>query len=339
MIKKAMVMAAGMGSRLEPLTLNTPKPLIKIANIPVMDILLKNLKKYGITDVIANTYYLSEQIIERYAENKAVNINFSYIKEDELSGTAGGLKKCQHFFDDGENFLVTSADGFFDIDLSKVFEAHTKSGAIATIVAKDIHIDDVSNFGVIVCDENSYVKEFQEKPSKEEAKSTLINTGIYVFNYKIFDYIPANTFFDFAKNVFPSLMQNNEKINVYKTNEYWCDIGTIGQYIQTHKDIFNGVIKIEDTKIENFYSSKLILGNKPIISSSTKLVGDNTIGNNCIFEENTTIENSIIYDNVKIIKNSTVKNSIIAENSIISGNITDKVIGANSILEHTLEEV
>ena len=120
MIKKAMVMAAGVGSRLEPLTLTTPKPLINVANIPVMDILLSNLKKYGINDVIANTHYLAEQIIERYSNKKTININFSYIKEDDLSGTAGGLKKCQHFFDEGEDFLVTSADGLFNIDLNSV---------------------------------------------------------------------------------------------------------------------------------------------------------------------------------------------------------------------------
>ena len=339
MMKKAMVMAAGMGSRLEPLTLNTPKPLIKIANIPVMDILFNNLKKFGIESVIANTYYLSEQIIERYSNSNTSGINFSYIKEDELSGTAGGLKKCQYFFDCDEDFLVTSADGFFDIDLKKVFDSHKKSGAIATIVAKDIHIDDVSNFGVIGCDENSYVKEFQEKPKKEEAKSTLVNTGIYVFNYKIFNYIPPNTFFDFAKNVFPELMNDNQKINVYQTNEYWCDIGTIGQYIQTHKDIFNGVIKIDNTEIKNFYNSKLVQGNNMQVSMSTKFIGNNIIGSNCIFEDNVKIENSVIYDNVKIIKNSVIKNSIIAENSIIAGNIDHKIIEANSILEHTLEEV
>ena len=339
MITKAMVMAAGMGSRLEPLTLSVPKPLIKIANVPVMDILLNNLKKIGINDVIANTYYLSEQIIERYNAKRAVDINFSYVKEDELSGTAGGLKKCQHFFDEGEDFLVTSADGFFDIDLKKVFDSHKKSGAIATIVSKNVPEDEVSNFGVIVCDDNSFVSEFQEKPTKEEAKSTLVNTGIYVFNYKIFDYIPANTFYDFAKNVFPSLMTDNQKINVYQTNEYWCDIGTIGQYRQTHKDLFNNVINVDDVKIKDFYNSKLISGKNEKISRSTQFRGNNVIGNNCIFEDDVQIENSVIYDNVKIIKNSVIKNSIIAENSIISGNIDNKVIGANSILEYTLEEV
>lgn len=334
-----MVMSAGVGSRLEPLTLTTPKPLISVANIPVMDILLSNLKKFGIQGVIANTYYLAEQIIDRYTIKKPVDIEFSYVREDELSGTAGGFKKCQHFFDKGEDFIVTSADGLFDINLKKVFDNHIKSGAIATIVAKNVDIEEVEKFGVIVADDDGFVSEFQEKPSVEEAKSTLINTGIYIFNYKIFDYIPENLFFDFAKNVFPALMQDGQKINVYKTNEYWCDIGSISQYQQTHQDVFNQIIKIDGVKIKDFYNSQLIKGQNVQFSANVKLVGNNTIGNNCKFEDNVIIENSIIYDNVKIVENSVIKNCIIAENSLIAGDYKNQVIGANSILENTLEEI
>lgn len=335
MITKAMVMAAGVGSRLEPLTLTTPKPLIKISNIPVMDILLCNLKRYGISDVIANTYYLAEQIIERYSNRKTIDVNFSYIKEENLSGTAGGLKQCQYFFNEDEDFLVVSADGLFDINLEKIFQNHQKSGAIATIVAKNVDKKDVSNFGVIVCDEKNFVKEFQEKPSLEEAKSTLINTGIYIFNYKIFDYIPKNQFFDFAKNVFPALMENNEKINVYQTGEYWCDIGSIEQYKQTHNDILNGIIKIDNIQIDK----NLICGRNSQIEKSSKLIGNNVIGNNCIIEKNVILENSIIYDNVKICANAIIKNSIIAENSKISGDINNQIIEAKTVLEKTLEVV
>lgn len=335
MITKAMIMAAGVGSRLEPLTLTVPKPLVKIANVPVMDILLCNLKKYGISGVIANTYYLAEQIIERYSNKKTIDIDFSYIKEENLSGTAGGLKQCQHFFEEDESFLVVSADGLFDIDLKKVFESHKKSGAIATIVAKNIDKKEVSKFGVIVCDDENYVKEFQEKPALEDAKSTLINTGIYVFDYRIFDYIPENQFFDFAKNVFPALMGDNEKINVYQTDEYWCDMGSIEQYKQTHHDIFNGFLNFENLKFEN----NLICGQNSKINSSVKLSGNNVIGNNCIIEKNVVLENSIIYDNVKIGANTVIKNSIIAENSSVLGKFNDKIIEANTILEKILEVV
>lgn len=205
---KAMIMAAGMGSRLEPLTLMVPKPLIPVMNTPIMDIILTQLADLGVKDVISNTYYLSEQIIDRYSKNK-LGIHFNYIKETELSGTAGGVKKCQFFFDEGEDFIVMSGDVLTNADIKKGVEIHKKSGAVATIGIKQIAHEKVSHFGVVVTDENGYITEFQEKPSIEEAKSNCINTGIYIFNYKIFDYIPENTFYDFAKNVFRNYLTKN----------------------------------------------------------------------------------------------------------------------------------
>ena len=180
---KAMIMAAGMGSRLEPITLRMPKPLIPVMNRPIMDIILSQLSSIGVKNVISNTYYLADQIIDRYKNNN-LGINFSYIKETELSGTAGGVKKCQFFFDEGEDFIVMSGDVLTTADIKKGIEIHKKSGAIATIGVKQVQHELVSNFGVVVTNENGYITEFQEKPSIEEAKSNLINTGIYIFNYK-----------------------------------------------------------------------------------------------------------------------------------------------------------
>ena len=132
-----MVMAAGMGSRLEPVTLLMPKPLIPVMNVPIMDVILTKLKSVGIVDVISNTYYLSDKIIDRYSKNK-LGINFNYIKETELSGTAGGVKKCQFFFNEGEDFVVMSGDLLTTADIKKGIERHKKSNAIATIGVKKI---------------------------------------------------------------------------------------------------------------------------------------------------------------------------------------------------------
>ena len=235
---KAMVMAAGMGSRLEPLTLSVPKPLIPVMNQPLMDIILTQLSELGVKDVISNTYYLADKIIERYQKNN-LGINFNYIKETALSGTAGGVKKCQDFFNKGEDFIVMSGDILTNAEIEEGIKIHKESGAIATIGVKQVPHELVSHFGVVVTDENGYIKEFQEKPSLAEAKSNLINTGIYIFNYKIFDYIPENTFYDFAKNVFPQLLKDGQ-INTFEVNGYWNDIGTIEQYKQSMQDIFNG---------------------------------------------------------------------------------------------------
>ena len=255
---KAMVMSAGVGSRLEPLTKSVPKPLITIANKPVMDILLENLQSIGVKDVIANTYYLSEQIVTRYIKNK-LGINFNYITEETLSGTAGGVKKCQFFFDKDEDFFVLSADGVTNADLLKGMEIHKDSGAIATIGVKPVKEEEIPNFGVVVTDSNGYIIEFQEKPSIKEAKSNLINTGIYIFSYKIFDYIPANEFYDFAKDVFPKLLEDRQ-INVFNVDEYWSDIGTLEQYRQSTKDLFENLYTFKHDKIVSTNTGKYICG-------------------------------------------------------------------------------
>ena len=220
-----MVMAAGVGSRLEPLTQNIPKPLVPVLNKPVMDILLQKLKSYGIEKVIANTHYLAQQIEDRYTENSPVDIDFSFIRETDLSGTAGGVKKCESFFEGEEDFLVVSADGLHDADLEKVMRSHKESGCIATMAISAVEHNEVSKYGVVVSSPLHRVLEFQEKPPVNEAKSNFINTGIYVFNKRIFDFIPKGKKYDFAKDVFPALLKAGEKINTYRIYSYWSDIG------------------------------------------------------------------------------------------------------------------
>lgn len=326
-VKKAMVMSAGMGSRLEPLTLSVPKPLIPVANKPVMDVLFERLKDFGIQDVICNTYYLADQIIDRYSDNKI--INFNYIKEETLSGTAGGLKKCQHFFNDGDTFLVLSADGITDADFEKGIQSHIKSGAVATIGIKQIPQEEVSHFGVVVTDENGFVSEFQEKPSVAEAKSNYINTGIYIFNYEIFNYIPEGQFYDFAKNVFPDLLEN-AKINTFEISEYWTDIGTMAQYKQSLIDLYDGCYDFAHSDFVKTEYGSYIKGNTQI-HQDTKFIGVSSIGNGCKIGKNVTIIDSIIWDGVVIADNCTVKNSVISSGSEIRSDITDVVLGADKI--------
>lgn len=294
---KAMVMAAGMGSRLEPITLMIPKPLIPVMNRPLMDIILTQLHNVGVKEVISNTYYLANQIIDRYKNNN-LGIKFNYIKETELSGTAGGVKKCQFFFDKGEDFIVMSGDILTTADIDKAVEIHKASNAIATIGVKEIPHEYVSHFGVVVTDEEGYITEFQEKPSVEEAKSNLINTGIYIFNYKIFDYIPENEFCDFAKNVFPKLLKERA-INTFVVDEYWNDIGTIGQYKQSIQDVFNGVCQIDHDRIIDTNLGSYVCGDSKI-PSTIRFVGNTVVGNNCKLGEYIKLENCIVLDNAEI---------------------------------------
>lgn len=325
MVKKAMIMAAGVGSRLDPLTQEVPKPLVPIANRPIMDILFERLLDISVKDVVANTHYKSEQIIERYKDNK-FGINFSYVNEEKLSGTAGGVKKCQFFFDEGEDFLVLSADGLSNANLKAAIESHKKSGAIASIGIKKIAIEEIPHFGVVVTDKEGFISGFQEKPTIEEAKSDKINTGIYIFNYKLFDYIPENTFYDFAKNVFPDLLSKGIKINTFSVDEYWSDIGTIDQYKQSSKDLFSDFLEINHSGIINTAEGSYIKGESNI-PKSVKFIGVNTVGKNCKIGENVTLENCIIWDNVEIKDNVVLQDCVIASNSKIYTNLDNQIIG------------
>lgn len=330
MVSKAMIMAAGVGSRLDPLTQDVPKPLVPIANRPIIDILLEKLSDISIKDVIANTHYKAEQIIEHF-QNNNYGMNIKHIYEKELSGTAGGVKKCQFFFDEGDDFLVLSADGLSNANLKAAIESHKESDAIVSMGIKKIALEEIPNFGVVVTDESGFVTEFQEKPAIKDAKSDCINTGIYIFNYKIFDYIPENTFYDFAKNVFPDLLQKGIRINTFPVNEYWSDIGTINQYIQSTMDLFDNLYDIRHSEIIQIETGSYIKGDS-FIAPSASLIGRNVLGNNCIVGKNVVLENCILWNDVEIKDNKVLKNCIIASHSEINSSMVNQVVGPNQII-------
>ena len=333
-----MVMAAGVGSRLEPLTQKIPKPLVPVSNKPVMDILLQKLKNYGVEHVIANTHYLAEKIQTRYKDkNSPVNIDIKFLHETELSGTAGGVKKCQFFFEDTDNFLVLSADGLHDADLEKIIQSHIKSGCIATMAISADEHNEVSKYGVVVPSKDFTVEEFQEKPPIYEAKSNFINTGIYVFNKRIFDFIPENRVYDFAKDVFPSLMEAGEKINVYRIYSYWSDIGTISQYIQSNIDALSKKVMIPNSDVVRKYDTVYTAGRGVQVAETAVFKNNVIIGNNCKIGENTVLDNVILWDNVVVEDGVELKNIVCANNSVIKSSVDGsdewKVFGPEKIIE------
>ncbi len=328
MIKKAMIMAAGVGSRLGVLSDIVPKPLVPIANIPVIDILLKHISSFGINEVIANTFFKAE-FIQNHCKNNKYGVNFNYVTEKELSGTAGGLKKCQFFFDNEEDFIVLSADGLSDVNIEAAYNSHKASNAIATIVTKEVPHNEVSKYGIIVTDTNNIVESFQEKPSLDTAKSNLANTGIYIFKHEIFNFIPENTFYDFAKNVFVFLMNNNIKINTFKHNGYWSDIGSIEQYKQSNRDILDNLIsfiKPKDVILSD--NGKYLKDDNTIVNSSSKFVGNSIIGKNCIIGQNSLIKNSILWDNIKVMDNVEIDNSIVLPGITVKSPIRNEIISS-----------
>ena len=175
-----------------------------------------------------------------------------------------------------------------------------------------------------------FITEFQEKPSIETANSNFINTGIYIFNYKIFDYIPENTFYDFAKDVFPNLLKQ-KAVNTFEISEYWSDIGTLEQYKLSTQDLFNSLYSFNHSGIIKTDTGFYITGNSSI-GPNVKFIGNSTIGDNCKIGENVVIENSILWDNVEIDDNIVIKDCVIASNCSIHADLYSQIVGANELI-------
>jgi mannose-1-phosphate guanylyltransferase len=230
-----MVLAAGLGTRLRPLTNEFPKPMVPVLDRPVMAHILELLGRHGLTEVIANLHYFPETISSYFGES------ISYRLEDELLGTAGGVRGCSEFFGD-EAFLVISGDALTDIDLSAFIATHRQSGAIATLAVKKVA--DTREYGVVLHDRAGRITGFQEKPEPEEALSDLGNCGIYIFEPQIFDYFPDRPFVDWANDVFPALLEHDVPFHIHEVGEYWNDVGSLAELRQGTFDALSGELHL-----------------------------------------------------------------------------------------------
>lgn len=215
-----MVLAAGLGTRLRPLTYQITKPMVPVLDRPVMAHILDLLRLHGFEQVIANLHYFPETIQSYFGDR------LSYRFEEDLLGTAGGVRGCREFFA-GETFLVISGDALTDIDLSALVARHRQAGGIATLAVKKV--PDTREFGVVLTDRDGRITGFQEKPDPSEALSDLGNCGIYVFEPEIFDHFPAEPFVDWANDVFPALLERDIPFHTHEIDEYWNDVGSLAE--------------------------------------------------------------------------------------------------------------
>lgn len=231
-----MVLAAGLGTRLRPLTYEITKPMVPVLDRPVMEHILDLLGKHGFEDVVANLHYFPDSIREYFGER------ITYRLEEELLGTAGGVRACAEFFGE-EPFVVISGDALTDIDLTAFVARHREAGGIATLAVKQVA--DTREYGVVLHDRDGRITGFQEKPQPEEALSSLGNCGIYIFDPKIFDYFPSRPFVDWAQDVFPVLLENDVPFHIHETREYWNDVGSLSELKQGTFDALRGELRLE----------------------------------------------------------------------------------------------
>jgi mannose-1-phosphate guanylyltransferase len=233
---RAMVLAAGLGTRLRPLTYEITKPMVPVLDRPVMEHIVDLLDRHGFDRVIANLHYFPDSIREHFGDR------MEYRFEPELLGTAGGVRACADFFGD-EPFLVISGDALTDIDLTALANTHRETDGIATLAVKQV--PDTHEFGVVLHDREGRITGFQEKPSPDEALSDLGNCGIYVFDPQIFDYFPDSEFVDWAKDVFPVLLENDVPFYIHEVREYWNDIGSLAELRKGTFDALRGELHLQ----------------------------------------------------------------------------------------------
>ena len=234
---RAMILAAGVGSRLDPLTRNVPKPLVPILNRPVMEYLIELLKKHGFDEIMVNLYYLGDQIKAYFGDGSRWGVKIYWSQEDQLWGDAGSVKRVEEFFKD-DTFIVIGGDDLTDMDLTRLVKTHKNKKALSTIALS--LVDDPSEYGIVLLNEDNRITRFLEKPKGEVIFSNMANTGVYVFEPEIFDLIPRGTFYLFGKQVFPLLLDQKRPLYGHLTAAYWKDVGNLKIYQQTHIDVLAG---------------------------------------------------------------------------------------------------
>jgi mannose-1-phosphate guanylyltransferase len=325
---KAMILAAGKGTRVRPITHTIPKPMIPILQKPVMEFLLELLREHGFTEIMVNVSHLAEEIENYFRDGQRFGVEIAYsfegrIEDGELIGdalgSAGGLKKIQNFqrfFDD--TFVVLCGDALIDLDLTEAVRRHKAKGAMASLITMRVPKDQVSSYGVVVTDEDGRVRSFQEKPAVDEAASNMINTGIYIFEPEVLDFVPSDKPFDIGSDLFPKLVEAGAEFYALPMEFEWVDIGKVPDYWQAIRSVLQGQLRqvhIPGKEVrpgiftglnvaadwdQIKITGPIYVGGMSRIENGATIIGPAMIGPNCHICEGATIDNSIIFDYSRI---------------------------------------
>jgi len=302
-----MVLAAGKGTRLFPLTGEIPKPMAPVLGKPLIQYTFELLAGTGVEEIHVNVHYLADSILDAYGAAPSVNGTRVHIThEDRLMGTAGSVRHIAEHCD--ETFVVIMGDALTDVDVRDVVAFHKERGALATLAL--MPVADTSQYGVVQLDSERSIVSFQEKPVTGEAISKLANTGIYVLEPEVMDYIPKDTFFDFAEDLFPRLLEAGERLAGYEGNFYWSDVGTLEAYRAAQHDALSGKIRLKipgeqrseglwiDRSVRLHHTATLegqvVLRQDAVIGRGATLVGDTTVGSGCWVQPGATVKQSIL---------------------------------------------
>ncbi|MDX1977237.1 MAG: NDP-sugar synthase [Pseudanabaenaceae cyanobacterium bins.68] len=318
-----MILAAGKGTRIRPITYVMPKPMIPIMQKPVMEFLVELLRQHNFDQIMVNVSHLSEEIENYFRDGQKFGVQMAYSFEGNIIngdlvgkalGSAGGLKKIQDFspfFD--QTFVVLCGDALIDLDLTEVVQWHRAKKSLATVVVKTVAPELVPSYGVVVTDQNDRIIDFQEKPTVSEARSNNINTGIYIFEPEILDYIPSGVEFDIGSQLFPKLVEMDAPFYAKVMDFEWLDIGKVPDYWQAIQDVLSGKVRNvnipgEEVRPQIYtglnvsvnwdrvnIQGPVYVGGMTRIEDGATIIGPTMIGPNCHVCQNATLERSVIF--------------------------------------------
>src|SRR6185503_10512693 len=327
----AIVMAGGFGTRMRPLTCNVPKPMLPVANRPVMEHGLRLLKKHGLASVRVLLYFQPQVIKEFFGDGAGLGMQLTYVTTEADLGTAGAVRYAQK--SGGESALVISGDVLTDFDLTKALEFHKARGSKATLVLT--RVTNPLPYGVVITDGEGRIVRFLEKPTWGEVFSDTINTGIYILEPEALNLIPDDKEFDFSKNLFPLLMEQHIPLFGYIAAGYWRDIGSLTEYRQAQVDILRGEVDVEiqgqkqgrigkdvwigeGTRVDP--SAKLrqsvVLGKHCRIGAGAQLV-NSILGDHCVVEAGAMIADSVLWDHVTVGAEAELKEDVVASHCTV----------------------
>ncbi|MBD3382617.1 MAG: NTP transferase domain-containing protein [candidate division Zixibacteria bacterium] len=314
---KAIIMAGGFGTRLRPLTLGVPKPMVPMCNKPMMEHVVNLLKKHGFDHILSLLYFQPEAITDYFGDGKDFGVKMEYKLAEDDFGTAGSVRNAYEDFFEGERILIISGDVLTDFDLSSVIEFHEKRQADASMVLTQM--ENPLSYGVVITDNDDKIVRFLEKPTWGEVFSDKINTGIYVLEPGVTEQIPNKTFYDFSGDLFPKMLSEKQKLYGCNIHGYWRDVGNISEYVSAHQDILKGEVSIDvGYNILKHEKSILWIGKNIQVDDSVKYENVVALGDNVTIEPDAEISNTVIGDNCIIGAKSKISNSVIWHDTVVS---------------------
>jgi len=328
---KAMILAGGLSTRLYPLTKQVPKPLVPVAGVPNAVHLIEYLHSYGYDEIAINVFYLANAIVAELGDGSRFGVRLHYLHEPALMGSAGALKPLEGYFGK-ETFVVVGCDDLTDLPLDALVAFHKERKALATIGL--VERAEVEQYGVVLTDERGKIVGFQEKPEKGTERSRMVNTGIYVFEPEIFAHIPRGQFYDFGKEVFPSLQRASAAFYGFDARgAYWCDIGTIEEYRRASFDVVSGAFTIPGCRARGVDLTASVASDARIdedvwigpgasIGPGVRIAGPSIVGADVRVGPNARIERSIVWDGATIGAGAALCDSIAGKDVFVEAGAT-----------------